>query len=306
VWLCLGIRRGIGRASSSRPQGLWSAWTWGLAISGPTALAERGTTGLSAPNVLCRHTDLHAVWEAMVAWTIGATLRPSLTRLDLLARLFVCGLAAGVAATTAARAETQEHVYQAEPVGGILRIEGGDSLTARHLAELERRSATGRELLHRVERLPATVLIIRAYPLLVKTTGLYGHSRFWVTDGRLFGYLRYQTESLGNDRPLCIIVHELAHAVELAGVDRREGTKAIREFVLSRALGDDPPDWRGSETEFPRTITHHVWLELLGRLRGPSALDSLALARGVPLPPAQAAQAAPEEPRPSATRSATR
>jgi hypothetical protein len=171
VWLCLGSRRGIGRASSSRPQGLWSAWTWGLAISGPTALAERGTTGLSAPNVLCRHTDLHAVWEAMVAWTIGATLRPSLTRLDLLARLFVCGLAAGVAATTAARAETQEHVYQAEPVGGILRIEGGDSLTARHLAELERRSATGRELLHRVERLPATVLIIRAYPLLVKTQG---------------------------------------------------------------------------------------------------------------------------------------
>jgi hypothetical protein len=248
----------------------------------------------------------------MVAWTIVAALRPSLTRLDLLARLFACGLAAGVAATTAARAETHEHVSEAKPSGrpdagphsGILRIEGGDSLTARHLAELERRSATGRELLHRVERLPATVLIIRAYPLLVKTTGLYGHGRFWVTDGRLFGYLRYQTESLGNDRPLCIIVHELAHAVELAGVDRREGTKAIREFVLSRALGDDPLDWRGSETEFPRTITHHVWLELLGRLRGPSALDSLALARGVSLPPTQAAQAAPEEPRPSASRSA--
>ena len=45
---CLGIRRGIGRASTSRVQRLRSAWTWGLAISGSTALAERGTTGLSA------------------------------------------------------------------------------------------------------------------------------------------------------------------------------------------------------------------------------------------------------------------
>jgi len=48
MWFCLGIRRGVGRASTSRVQRLRSAWTWGLAISGSTALAERGTTGLSA------------------------------------------------------------------------------------------------------------------------------------------------------------------------------------------------------------------------------------------------------------------
>jgi hypothetical protein len=179
----------------------------------------------------------------------------------------------------------------------VLRIERGDNLTAKHLAELQRRSATGRDLLQRIERLRLTVLIIRAYPLLVKTTGLYGRGLFWVAAGRLFGYLRYQTESLGNDRPLCIIVHELAHAVEVAGVDRREGTAAIREFVLSRAIDEDPLNWRGSETEFPRTITHHVSLELLGRLRGPSALDSLALAHGVSLPPAQLAETPTDPPR---------
>jgi len=48
VWFCLGIRRGIGRASSSRAQRLWRAQTWGLALSGFTALGERGTTGVSA------------------------------------------------------------------------------------------------------------------------------------------------------------------------------------------------------------------------------------------------------------------
>jgi hypothetical protein len=142
------------------------------------------------------------------------------------------------------------------------------------------------------------VLIIRAYPLLVKTTGLYGRGRFWVAGGRLFGYLQYQTESLGNDRPLCIIVHELAHAMEVADIDRSEGTAAIREFVLSRAINDDPLDWRGSETEFPQTVTHHVWLELLGHVRGSSVLDSLAAADGVVLPPPELAEAPTEPPRP--------
>jgi hypothetical protein len=189
-------------------------------------------------------------------------------------------------------------VSAAGPHATVLRIEGGDDLTAKQLAELERRSATGRDLLRRIERLRSTVLIIRAYPLLVKTTGLYGRSRFWIVGDQLFGYLQYQTESLGNDRPLCIIVHELAHAVEVAGVDRREGTAAIREFVLSRAIDDDPLNWRGSETEFPRMVTHYAWLELLGHGRGSSVLDSLALSHGVALPPAQLAETPTGPPHP--------
>jgi hypothetical protein len=180
------------------------------------------------------------------------------------------------------------------PSDRVLRIVRGDNLTPKHLAELLRRSATGRDLVHRIERLRSTVLIIRANPVLVKTTGLYGRGSFWVAAGRLFGNLHYQTESLGNDRPLCVIVHELAHAVEVAGMDRREGTATIRQFVLSRAIDDDPLNWRGSETEFARTIMRHVSLELLGRLRGPSVLDSLALVHGVTLPPAQLAKAPAE------------
>ena len=45
---CLGIRRGVGRASTSRVQSLRSAWTRVLAVSGSAALAERRTTGLLA------------------------------------------------------------------------------------------------------------------------------------------------------------------------------------------------------------------------------------------------------------------
>jgi hypothetical protein len=94
---------------------------------------------------------------------------------------------------TAARAPAPGH--------DVLRIERGDGVTRLHLGELERRSATGRDLLNRVARLPSTVLIIRAYPLLVRTTKLYGRGRFWIEKGQLFGYLQYQTEPLGNDQP---------------------------------------------------------------------------------------------------------
>ena len=58
MWFCLGSRRGVGRASTSRVQPLRSAWTWGLAISGSTALAERGTTVLLAVSLLVSGTGL--------------------------------------------------------------------------------------------------------------------------------------------------------------------------------------------------------------------------------------------------------
>ena len=60
MWLCLGSRRGVGRASTSRVQRLRSAWTWGLAISGSTALAERGTTVLLAVSLLVSGTGLRS------------------------------------------------------------------------------------------------------------------------------------------------------------------------------------------------------------------------------------------------------
>jgi len=48
VGFCFGIRRAVGRASTSGVQGLRSAWTRVLAVSGSAALAEHRMTGLSA------------------------------------------------------------------------------------------------------------------------------------------------------------------------------------------------------------------------------------------------------------------
>jgi uncharacterized membrane protein YhaH (DUF805 family) len=48
VWFCLGIRRAVGCASTSRVQSLRSAWTRVLEVSGSAARAEHWTTNLSA------------------------------------------------------------------------------------------------------------------------------------------------------------------------------------------------------------------------------------------------------------------
>jgi hypothetical protein len=80
-------------------------------------------------------------------------------------------------------------------------------------------------------------------------------------------------------------VHELAHAVEIATADRRGGTQGLRQFLLSRALGEDPSNWRGAETEFPREVAIAVMQELLGRPPR-TTFEALAEAYHITLPTA--------------------
>jgi hypothetical protein len=180
----------------------------------------------------------------------------------------------------------------------VLRIAKDDGLSAGQLAELRRRSAIARELLDRVGSLPATILIVRADPLLVRQSGLYGRSRFWINGAELFGYVQYQAASLHNASTQCVIMHELAHAVEIAMADRRGGTPGLREFLLSRAPSHDPSNGRRVETTFPRDVAVAVMQELFGGAPR-TTFEALAEAHHVTLPTVPAmsvAHAAPSSP----------
>lgn len=167
----------------------------------------------------------------------------------------------------------------------VLRINKKDSLTRGHLAQLRRGSAMARELLVRVANLPDTILMICADPALVSKAGLYGRSRFWVNTGNLFGYIQYQAGPLNSWGTQCLIVHELAHAVEIATAGRSAGTAAIRDFVLSRAIGLNPAAW-GAETEFPQQVALAVLAELQGKPEQEDTLERIALAHRITFPPA--------------------
>jgi hypothetical protein len=169
----------------------------------------------------------------------------------------------------------------ASPV--VLRIDKDDTLTPRQLAQLGRGSAMARELLVRIANLRDTILILRADPALARKSGLYGRSRFWVAAGELFGYVEYQAGTMNRLGTQCLIVHELAHAVEIATADRRAGTPALRTFVQSRAIPMSPAS-SDAETDFPRQVALAVFAELQGNVTQARTLAQIAEVHHITLP----------------------
>ena len=100
--------------------------------------------------------------------------------------------------------------------------------------------------------------------------------------GRLFGYIQYQAGPLNSPGTQCVIVHELAHAIEIASADWRAGNAAVRAFVLSRTIALDPSGADGSETEFPQEVALAVFAELRG-VAAPRSLAQIAEAHHIAL-----------------------
>ena len=144
------------------------------------------------------------------------------------------------------------------------RVAPNDRLTPDHLQRALAGSPTARELVDRIERLPNTVLIVRAHPLLVRRDGLLGRGKFWVVRERLFGLLEYQAEPVGSNRAVRILAHELAHALEIALAPRVD-INSLRAVVLARESDERTGMVAGIETEFARAVGYRVQLELLNR-----------------------------------------
>ena len=203
-------------------------------------------------------------------------------RFDRLARLFrivpwlLASMVVGV--TPAATAD------DGPPRFTVLRVPLNDTLTPGNLARLTANSATARDLLARLERVPDAVLIVRAHPLLVRNERLLGRGQFWVVKGRLFGLLEYQSEPAGSERALRILAHELAHALEVGMLPRRGETDQLRSLLRVRELDEGFDQASGIETDFARAVSHRVHLEMRGRLPNTPGLLAQAAAAHVTLP----------------------
>jgi hypothetical protein len=178
------------------------------------------------------------------------------------------------------------------PATTVLRVPLNDTLTPGNLARLTANSATARDLLARIERVPDAILIVRAHPLLVKTERLLGRGQFWVVRGRLFGLLEYQAEPAGSHRALRILAHELAHALEVGMLPRSGETEALRSLLRVRELDEGFDLAPGIETDFARAVSHRVHLEMRGRLPNTPDLLARAAAAHVTLPPLPGDEAA--------------
>jgi len=157
------------------------------------------------------------------------------------------------------------------PTRTVLRVPLNDHLTPGNLARLRAGSATARDLLACIERIPDAVLTVRAHPLLVTEERLLGRGRFWVVGHRLYGLLEYQSEPAGSHRALRVLAHELAHALEVGMLPRGRDLSAIRSQIEVRELDDGFDLAPGIETDFARAVSDRVHLEIWGRLPNDSA-----------------------------------
>lgn len=171
------------------------------------------------------------------------------------------------------------------PTRTVLRVPLNDHLTPGNLARLRAGSATARELLVCLERVPDAVITVRAHPLLLKEERLLGRGRFWVVGHRLYGLLEYQAEPAGSHRALRVLAHELAHALEVGMLPRGRDLSAIRSQIEVRDLDEGFDLAPGIETDFARTVSDRVHLEIWGRLpNGSSGLRATARLSHVELP----------------------
>ena len=154
----------------------------------------------------------------------------------------------------------------APPSPTVLRVPLNDRLTPGNLARLSAQSATARDLLARLERVPDAVITVRAHPLLVQSERLLGRGRFWMVGHRVFALLEYQAEPAGSHRALRVLAHELAHALEVGMLSRGSDLGALRSQLQLRELDDGFDFAPGIETDFARAVSYRVHLEIWGRL----------------------------------------
>lgn len=165
------------------------------------------------------------------------------------------------------------------PARAVLRVPLNDRLTPGNLARLASHSATARDLLAHLERVPDAVITVRAHPLLVQSERLLGRGRFWMVGHRLFALLEYQAEPAGSHRALRVLAHELAHALEVGMLPRGRDLGALRSELQVRELDDGFDLAPGIETDFARAISYRVHLEIWGRL--PAHTSGLLAQAGV-------------------------
>jgi len=175
---------------------------------------------------------------------------------------------------------------EAPPARAVLRVPLNDHLTPGNLARLKAGSATARDLLACLERVPDAVITVRAHPRLVQEERLLGRGRFWVVGHRLFGLLEYQAEPAGSHRALRVLAHELAHALEVGMLPRGRDLDALRTQIEARELDEGFDLAPGIETDFARTVSDCVHFEIWGRRPNDrSGLGTQARLSHVELPP---------------------
>lgn len=147
-----------------------------------------------------------------------------------------------------------------------------DYLAHEWTTALARRSPTFREMLRVLLRTPHLRVTLLSKTDLRRTTGLAGRGTFATHEGRVFGLLEFDRSRLEPVPQFRAIVHELAHAVEIACLPAPEETAELRRQLEERQGLYSAGFLNDLETPFPNAVVrvvmaeHDAWSDT-GRLR---------------------------------------
>ncbi|MBI3264098.1 MAG: hypothetical protein HYZ58_13245 [Acidobacteria bacterium] len=162
-----------------------------------------------------------------------------------------------------------------------------DLLAQEWTTVLARRSPTFRDMLRALLRTPHLRVTLLSKTDLRRTTGFAGRGTFVTHDGRVYGLLEFDRSRLDPVPQLRAIVHELAHAVEIACLPVPEETAELRRQLEERQGEYAAGFLNALETPFPNSVVRVVMAEHdvrsdTGRLR------ALAETFGLKLPEVEA------------------
>ena len=164
----------------------------------------------------------------------------------------------------------------------VVRIPSDDQLAKTRVIQLIEQSATAREMLEFLQRSPHVVVSLRSTRRLWQFTGANGRGTFRVADGRIVANLEFDARCCAG-RQMRTIAHELAHAVEVAAMERIDSTATLH-LRLEEAAAKRLPGvlTRNLETLFAISVEDRVAREL-GNDRLEGKLKRLAALHRVPL-----------------------
>lgn len=192
----------------------------------------------------------------------------------------VAGLALALTSATVASNRVDELVL-------AVNIPKGDSVTLEWMTTVAERSPTFREMLQvLLDAQHIRVTLISRFDLY-RRTRLPGKGTFTAHDGRISALLEFDRSRMEPIPEMRAIVHELAHAVEIACLPRPADTAALRELLAARHISwvVSPDFGERLETGFPGAIVRAVMSERdenseEGQLRTVAATFGLTLPQG--------------------------
>ena len=164
----------------------------------------------------------------------------------------------------------------------VARISSDDELAKTRVTQLIEQSATAREMLEFLQRSPHMVVSLRSTSRLWQFTGANGRGTFRVADGRILANLEFDARCCAG-RQMRTIAHELAHAVEVAAMERIDSTATLYSKLQEATTKRSPGVLtRNLETLFAISVEDRVAREL-GNDRLEGKLKRLAALHRVPL-----------------------